>query len=125
MTLHKVFWSSQAPALPLTITTALTMQRVDALEAQCSSWQGTLSAAVFLPIQGMPQTRVAAGRVLAAKSLPASSSASETDAPSWRTHQTMTAIRSLTERGSKLLLNATQQAGLTKAAAMLQALHDR
>lgn len=29
MRLHKVFWSAHAPDLPLTISTALTMQRVD------------------------------------------------------------------------------------------------
>eukprot|EP00195_Chlamydomonas_chlamydogama_P004801 CAMPEP_0202898276 /NCGR_PEP_ID=MMETSP1392-20130828/6833_1 /ASSEMBLY_ACC=CAM_ASM_000868 /TAXON_ID=225041 /ORGANISM="Chlamydomonas chlamydogama, Strain SAG 11-48b" /LENGTH=372 /DNA_ID=CAMNT_0049584147 /DNA_START=271 /DNA_END=1389 /DNA_ORIENTATION=- len=37
--------------MPLTVVTALTLSRLDALKAQCQSWAGPLAAAVYLVLQ--------------------------------------------------------------------------
>lgn len=44
-------WESSAPAAaPLTIVTQLSVTRLSQLRAQCRSWNGPLSAAVYLPL---------------------------------------------------------------------------
>lgn len=48
--LHHVWKSSEPPRLQLTIITAATPSRLDALEAQCSSWGGPLAAAVYVAL---------------------------------------------------------------------------
>ena len=45
-------WRSVHPSpIGLTVLTASTTSRLDALEAQCASWEGPLSAAVYV---GLP-----------------------------------------------------------------------
>ncbi|KAJ9508090.1 hypothetical protein QJQ45_021437 [Haematococcus lacustris] len=66
LTIHSVLWSTKieseqqpsskssssatAPAYPLTIVTMATQHRLSNLEAQCNSWQGPLTAAVYVPL---------------------------------------------------------------------------
>lgn len=49
--LHSVLRSSRASSIQLTVLTASTTSRLDALEAQCHSWSGPLVAAVYV---GLP-----------------------------------------------------------------------
>lgn len=62
---HKVWWSSKTPAnATLTVATVTTMDRLDQLEAQCSSWAGPLSAVVYVPVvKGQDQASAAAEKV--------------------------------------------------------------
>eukprot|EP00877_Chromochloris_zofingiensis_P009613 jgi/Chrzof1/4905/Cz15g04010.t1 len=46
--LHQAWWSDKEQAAPLTVATGLTDTRLDQLAAQCASWKGPLSAAVYL-----------------------------------------------------------------------------
>ncbi|KXZ55213.1 hypothetical protein GPECTOR_3g356 [Gonium pectorale] len=48
--LHKVYWSAKQPQLPLTIFVSATLERLDALDAQCRCYPGPLSAAVYVPL---------------------------------------------------------------------------
>ncbi|GBF89222.1 hypothetical protein Rsub_02099 [Raphidocelis subcapitata] len=50
--LRKAWWSEKAPRLQLTVVTGLTSSRLDQLEAQCASWKGPLSAAVYIVVRG-------------------------------------------------------------------------
>lgn len=50
--LRKALWSEKAARLQLTVVTGLTSSRLDQLEAQCASWKGPLSAAVYLVLRG-------------------------------------------------------------------------
>ncbi len=46
--LYKSWWSSKAQAVRVTIVTGLTPSRAEQLEAQCRSWRGPISAAVYV-----------------------------------------------------------------------------
>ena len=48
--MHKVLWSSKQPKLDITVFTILTVSRLDNLEAQCRSWPGPHSSAVYVPL---------------------------------------------------------------------------
>lgn len=50
MKLERVLWSTQPAALNLSIFTQLTVDRLDMLQAQCTSFQGPLSAAIHLAL---------------------------------------------------------------------------
>lgn len=51
MKLERVLYSARPPQLNLTIFTSLTLDRLPQLHAQCASYQGPLSAAVFLAVK--------------------------------------------------------------------------
>ena len=44
------WWSDRPPAVPMTIVTQLSFDRLDQLEAQCRSWHGPISAVAYLPL---------------------------------------------------------------------------
>ena len=44
------WWSDRPPAVPMTITTQLSFDRLEQLEAQCRSWHGPISAVAYLPL---------------------------------------------------------------------------
>jgi len=46
--LHRAWWSSKPRNVDLTVATGLTPTRLGQLEAQCLTWKGPLSAAVYL-----------------------------------------------------------------------------
>lgn len=46
----QAWWSHRPPAVPLTIITHLTLDRLDQLRSQCRSWKGPISAAVYVTI---------------------------------------------------------------------------
>ena len=46
--LHKAWRSSRPASVQLTVVTAATLTRLDALRAQCNSWAGPLVAAVYV-----------------------------------------------------------------------------
>lgn len=46
--LHRAWWSSKPRKIDLTVATGLTPTRLPQLEAQCLSWRGPLSAAIYL-----------------------------------------------------------------------------
>ncbi|GFR39665.1 hypothetical protein Agub_g136, partial [Astrephomene gubernaculifera] len=48
--LHQVFWSKKQSQLPLTIFVGATLERLGMLEAQCRSYPGPLSAAIYVPL---------------------------------------------------------------------------
>ena len=48
--LERVLWSSKPRPLQLTVFTQLTIDRVNTLFNQCSTFQGPLSAAVYLAL---------------------------------------------------------------------------
>ncbi|KAG1675456.1 hypothetical protein FOA52_001755 [Chlamydomonas sp. UWO 241] len=50
MAIHQLWRSAAPPSLQLTILTAATLSRLDALAAQCDSWAGPLSAAVYVTL---------------------------------------------------------------------------
>ena len=50
-----VLRSSQPPAVPATLVTQLTLDRIEQLEAQCRSWHGPISAVVYLALLLTPQ----------------------------------------------------------------------
>ncbi len=47
---HAVMWSAKPSDLPVTVTTQLSVSRLPQLYAQCKSWSGPLSAAVYVPL---------------------------------------------------------------------------
>jgi hypothetical protein len=59
---HKVWWSSKTPAnATLTVATVTTLDRLNQLAAQCSSWAGPLSAVVYVPVvKGQDEASAAA-----------------------------------------------------------------
>lgn len=50
MKLERIYWSRKPSKLELTIFTTLTVDRLPQLREQCASYEGPLSAAVFLAI---------------------------------------------------------------------------
>lgn len=50
MKLHKIWASCRPAAVNLTVITAVTLNRLNQLQAQCKSWKGPLAAALWLPI---------------------------------------------------------------------------
>lgn len=43
------WWSAKRAVVPVTVVTQLSISRLPQLWAQCRSWRGPLSAAVFVP----------------------------------------------------------------------------
>eukprot|EP00877_Chromochloris_zofingiensis_P009647 jgi/Chrzof1/4936/Cz15g05070.t1 len=50
MKVHKIWSSCRPAAANLTVVTAVTLSRLNQLQAQCKSWKGPLSAALWLPL---------------------------------------------------------------------------
>ncbi|GFR50315.1 hypothetical protein Agub_g12509 [Astrephomene gubernaculifera] len=46
----RVWWSSRPAAIPVTLVTQLSAERLDQLRAQCATWSGPLAAALYLPL---------------------------------------------------------------------------
>ncbi|MCX6117281.1 MAG: hypothetical protein NT027_07050, partial [Proteobacteria bacterium] len=45
-----VWWSGKSSTVPVTVVTQASVDRLGQLAAQCRSWGGPLSAAVYLPL---------------------------------------------------------------------------
>mmetsp|Transcript_14554 Transcript_14554/g.31695 ORF Transcript_14554/g.31695 Transcript_14554/m.31695 type:complete len:435 (+) Transcript_14554:51-1355(+) len=63
----KVWWSKAPSALPITIITQLSVNRLQQLKAQCATWLGPIAAVIYVPIKGtesesIPETLAVAGR---------------------------------------------------------------
>ena len=65
-----------------TIVTAATPSRLDALEAQCRSWDGPLSVAVYLPVQASSPSASVPTTLSAAPALPSRAGGSNSSSPS-------------------------------------------
>jgi hypothetical protein len=49
--MHRALLAPGPARLPLTVVTGLTPSRLPALEAQCNSWEGPLTAAVYVGLR--------------------------------------------------------------------------
>lgn len=60
------WWSRRPPAVPVTIVTQLSFDRLEQLEAQCRSWHGPISAVAYMALDYIPEGRTGAAGAWAA-----------------------------------------------------------
>lgn len=59
---HRIWWSTRQPAVPVTLVTQLSADRLPQIRAQCATWSGILAAALYVPLVNVSQGRLSNGQ---------------------------------------------------------------